>query len=135
MVGSDQLWLPVKIAGGYFTLEWVEPPVRRISYATSLLENMYIEKTDSCEQRYDIKSVIRDGAKGFVCSISEAKNKEAMSLYPSNLPAKVSRCTRYLQHQGYMGRKYAKFCKRLIEQEVFSLEDRDVSSNRVHNEN
>lgn len=36
VVGSDQLWLPVNIDGGYFTLEWVDPSVRRISYATSI---------------------------------------------------------------------------------------------------
>lgn len=35
VVGSDQLWLPVNIAGGYYTLSFVGPSCRRISYATS----------------------------------------------------------------------------------------------------
>ena len=35
VVGSDQLWLPVNIGGRYFTLEWADAPVRKISYATS----------------------------------------------------------------------------------------------------
>ena len=35
VVGSDQLWLPVNVAGDYFTLSWVDPSVRRVSYATS----------------------------------------------------------------------------------------------------
>ena len=35
MVGSDQLWLPVNIAGGYYTLDFVEGPCRKVSYATS----------------------------------------------------------------------------------------------------
>lgn len=49
VVGSDQLWLPVNIAGGYFTLEWVEPPVRKVSYATSFgvsdLPDKYLRRT------------------------------------------------------------------------------------------
>ena len=35
VVGSDQLWLPGNIVGGYFTLEWVPDNIRRISYSTS----------------------------------------------------------------------------------------------------
>lgn len=35
VVGSDQLWLPVNIAGDYFTLSWVDPGVRKVAYATS----------------------------------------------------------------------------------------------------
>ncbi|MBM6687354.1 polysaccharide pyruvyl transferase family protein [Collinsella tanakaei] len=35
VVGSDQLWLPVNIAGGYYTLDFVEAPCRKVSYATS----------------------------------------------------------------------------------------------------
>lgn len=35
VVGSDQLWLPVNIAGGYYTLDFVELPCRKVSYATS----------------------------------------------------------------------------------------------------
>lgn len=35
VVGSDQLWLPVNIAGRYYTLDFVESPCRKVSYATS----------------------------------------------------------------------------------------------------
>lgn len=35
VVGSDQLWLPVNIAGNYYTLSWVPDGVPAISYATS----------------------------------------------------------------------------------------------------
>lgn len=35
VVGSDQLWLPVNIAGRYYTLDFVEQPCRKVSYATS----------------------------------------------------------------------------------------------------
>lgn len=35
VVGSDQLWLPVNIAGGYYTLDFVEGPCCKVSYATS----------------------------------------------------------------------------------------------------
>lgn len=49
VVGSDQLWLPVNIAGGYFTLEWARPQVRRVSYATSFgvaeLPERYLTRT------------------------------------------------------------------------------------------
>lgn len=46
VVGSDQLWLPVNIGGGYFTLGWVDSSVRKVSYATSVglshLDNHYL---------------------------------------------------------------------------------------------
>lgn len=35
LVGSDQLWLPSNIAADYYTLNFVDPSVRKISYATS----------------------------------------------------------------------------------------------------
>ena len=35
VVGSDQLWLPVNIAGRYYTLDFVKGPCRKVSYATS----------------------------------------------------------------------------------------------------
>ena len=35
LVGSDQLWRPSNIAGGYFTLEFVPKEIPRISYSTS----------------------------------------------------------------------------------------------------
>lgn len=64
VVGSDQLWLPVNIAGGYFTLEWVEPPVRRISYATSFgvseLSERYMRRTAEFLDGFDAVSVRED---------------------------------------------------------------------------
>ncbi len=49
LVGSDQLWLPVNIAGDYFTLSFAKPPVRKVSYATSFgvseLPGKYLERT------------------------------------------------------------------------------------------
>jgi len=35
LVGSDQLWRPSNIAGGYFTLEFVPEKVNKIAYSTS----------------------------------------------------------------------------------------------------
>lgn len=35
VVGSDQLWLPVNIAGRYYTLDFVKKPCNKVSYATS----------------------------------------------------------------------------------------------------
>ncbi|WP_251212528.1 polysaccharide pyruvyl transferase family protein [Adlercreutzia murintestinalis] len=35
VVGSDQLWLPVNIAGDYYTLSFVPEGVNKVSYATS----------------------------------------------------------------------------------------------------
>lgn len=35
LVGSDQLWLPSNIAADYYTLNYVDERIRRISYATS----------------------------------------------------------------------------------------------------
>lgn len=35
IVGSDQLWLPVNVVSGYYTLNWVPDDVNKISYSTS----------------------------------------------------------------------------------------------------
>ena len=35
VVGSDQLWLPVNVVSGYYTLGWAAEGVKRVSYATS----------------------------------------------------------------------------------------------------
>ncbi len=35
LVGSDQLWRPSNIAGGYFTLEFVPSKIKKIAYSTS----------------------------------------------------------------------------------------------------
>lgn len=64
VVGSDQLWLPVNIAGGYFTLEWVESPVRKVSYATSFgvseLPDKYLHRVASFLEDYSAVSVRED---------------------------------------------------------------------------
>lgn len=64
VVGSDQLWLPVNIAGGYFTLEWVEPPVRKVSYATSFgvseLPEGYMRRTAEFLEGFAAVSVRED---------------------------------------------------------------------------
>ena len=64
LVGSDQLWLPVNIAGGYFTLEWVEPPVRKVSYATSFgvseLSERYMRRTEEFLDSFFAVSVRED---------------------------------------------------------------------------
>lgn len=61
VVGSDQLWLPVNIAGDYFTLSFVKPPVRKVSYATSFgvssLSEEYLEKTKRFLSDFDAISV------------------------------------------------------------------------------
>lgn len=64
VVGSDQLWLPVNIAGGYFTLEWVEQPVRKVSYATSFgvseLPEKYMRRTGEFLDGFAAVSVRED---------------------------------------------------------------------------
>ena len=49
VVGSDQLWLPVNIAGDYFTLSFVPDGVKKVSYATSFgvssLSDDYLART------------------------------------------------------------------------------------------
>ncbi len=48
VVGSDQLWLPVNIAGDYFTLSFVPEGVRKVAYATSFgvstLNDVYLAR-------------------------------------------------------------------------------------------
>lgn len=47
IVGSDQLWLPVNVVADYYTLNWVQEEVNKISYATSFgiseIPNQYRE--------------------------------------------------------------------------------------------
>lgn len=49
LAGSDQIWLPVNIAGDYYTLSFVPPCVRKVSYASSFgvsnLSAKYLAKT------------------------------------------------------------------------------------------
>lgn len=66
VVGSDQLWLPVNIGGGYFTLEWTDPSVRRISYATSIglsqLDDFYLDRMRRFLDGYYAVSVREESA-------------------------------------------------------------------------
>ena len=70
LVGSDQLWLPVNIAGRYFTLEWVEPPVRKVSYSTSFgiseLPGKYMERTSEFLRGFSAVSVREDSGADIV---------------------------------------------------------------------
>jgi ferredoxin len=78
IVGSDQLWLPVNIGGGYFTLGWVDPSVRKISYATSIglshLDSFYLEKMHNFLDDYYAVSVRENSAAQLV--------KNATGKYP-----------------------------------------------------
>lgn len=64
VVGSDQLWLPVNIAGRYFTLSFVRPPVRKVSYSTSFgvssLPENYLRKTKEFLSDFSAISVRED---------------------------------------------------------------------------
>lgn len=70
VVGSDQLWLPVNIGGGYFTLEWADPSVRKVSYATSIglshLDEFYLRRMRDFLSSYDAISVREDSAAALV---------------------------------------------------------------------
>lgn len=66
VVGSDQLWLPVNIAGGYFSLDWVSSSTRKISYATSVglahLDDFYLDRMSEFLSDYHAVSVREDSA-------------------------------------------------------------------------
>gem|GEM_PF-35010 len=70
VVGSDQLWLPVNIGGGYFTLEWVDKSVRKVSYATSIglshLDDYYLGRMRNFLADYSAVSVREDSAAALV---------------------------------------------------------------------
>jgi ferredoxin len=78
VVGSDQLWLPVNIGGGYFTLEWADPSVRKISYATSIglshLDDFYLDRLGKFLDDYAAISVRENSAARLV--------KDATGKYP-----------------------------------------------------
>lgn len=61
LVGSDQLWLPVNIAGRYYTLEFVPAGTRRVSYSTSFgvstLPQKYMVRTREFLSCFDAISV------------------------------------------------------------------------------
>lgn len=64
VVGSDQLWLPVNIAGDYYTLSFVEDPCRKVSYATSFgvseLPERYMRAVTSFLPTFSAVSVRED---------------------------------------------------------------------------
>ena len=70
VVGSDQLWLPVNIGGGYFTLEWADPSVRKVSYATSVglshLDEYYLGRMRDFLAGYHAVSVREESAADLV---------------------------------------------------------------------
>lgn len=70
VVGSDQLWLPVNIGGGYFTLEWADKSVRKVSYATSIglshLDDYYLSRMRNFLADYSAVSVREDSAAALV---------------------------------------------------------------------
>ena len=79
VVGSDQLWLPVNIGGDYFTLEWTDPSVRKVSYATSIglshLDEFYLGRMRDFLSSYQAISVREDSAAAIV--------EEAMGARPA----------------------------------------------------
>lgn len=64
VVGSDQLWLPVNIAGDFYTLSFVERPARKIAYATSFgvstLPERYLRRTGEFLSDFSVISVRED---------------------------------------------------------------------------
>ena len=61
IVGSDQLWLPVNVIADYYTLNWVEDKINKISLATSFgvskIHNKYKEKYSKFLNRIENLSV------------------------------------------------------------------------------
>lgn len=70
VVGSDQLWRPSNIAGGYFTLEFVPDNIKKIAYATSfgvsVIPPVLRKKTKSFLKRIDFISTREDSGKKIV---------------------------------------------------------------------
>lgn len=70
VVGSDQLWLPVNIAGDYFTLSFVPDSVRKVSYATSFgfsqLPPYYMGKARQFLETFAAISVREDSGKAII---------------------------------------------------------------------
>lgn len=70
VVGSDQQWLPVNIAGDYYTLSWVPDGVRKVSYATSFgvseLPPKYLTRASKFLADFDAISVREDSGASIV---------------------------------------------------------------------
>jgi hypothetical protein len=70
VLGSDQLWLPVNIAGDYFTLSFVPTSVKRIAYATSFgiaqLPETYKGRARNFLSKFDSISVREESGKRII---------------------------------------------------------------------
>ena len=79
IVGSDQLWLPVNIVADYYTLNWAEDKINKISLATSFgvakINNKYKEKYSKFLNRIENLSVRE---KSGVKLVKELSQKDAM---------------------------------------------------------
>ena len=79
IVGSDQLWLPVNVIADYYTLNWVEDKINKISLATSFgvskIHNKYKEKYSKFLNRIENLSVRE---KSGVKLVKELSQKDAM---------------------------------------------------------
>lgn len=73
MVGSDQLWLPINIAGNYYTLNFVPYNIPKISYATSFgvaqITKTYHEKYRHFLKRITHLSVREESGKQLIKSL------------------------------------------------------------------
>lgn len=78
IVGSDQLWLPVNVVADYYTLNWVDDGVNKISLATSFgiseIPKKYKEKYKKFLDRIDYISVREQSGVNLIKKIS---NKDA----------------------------------------------------------
>ena len=78
IVGSDQLWLPVNVVADYYTLNWVDDGVNKISLATSFgiseIPKKYKEKYKKFLDKIDYISVREQSG---VNLIKEISNKDA----------------------------------------------------------
>lgn len=74
IVGSDQLWLPVNVVSDYYTLNWVNKDVNKISYATSFgissIPKKYMSMYSTFLKKIDNISVRENNAVGLVKELS-----------------------------------------------------------------
>lgn len=80
--------------------------------AMSLIENMYIKKLILVSNVMGNKSVIQDGVNGYVCETAEdyaEKIKEAMKMFPKELPERAYQDVLQTYNTEVMKGKYLKF--------------------------
>ena len=74
IVGSDQLWLPINIAGDYYTLNFVPDQINKISYGTSFgvsgIPEKYIGRYRHFLNRIDHLSVREESGKGIISDLT-----------------------------------------------------------------